>query len=95
MLKSAACLSRSSCRSAPGPASTQLDRSFRAAEVLTASEAAEVCGVTPETIRRWCEAADGMDSAARLLDRLYVACRLPALLRLDTARWRSGTGTNV
>lgn len=31
---------------------------FRAGEVLITSQAADVCEVSPETIRRWCEETD-------------------------------------
>jgi hypothetical protein len=59
---------------------------FRDGEVLSASEAAEVCGVTPETIRRWCEAADGPDRPLGYLIGSMWLVDLPALLRLVEKR---------
>ena len=59
---------------------------FRNGEVLTASEAGYVAAVTPETIRRWCEAADSTDQALGFLIGSLWLVDLPALLRVMEKR---------
>src|SRR6266404_2022128 len=55
-------------------------------EVLTASEAAYVAHVTAETVRRWCEAADGTDRPLGYLIGSLWLVDLPTLLRLIEKR---------
>jgi hypothetical protein len=59
---------------------------FRDCEVLPASQAAEIAGADPETIRRWCLAAEYTDTPLGYMVGGLWLVDMPELLRQIEAR---------